>query len=132
MASPSYSFYCPTCGILSLEEGECSCGDGPFLDLRTQFARDLLEGTDERLRRKRNRLHRYLAVAPAFASTVLVAWFFPSMYMDTLTGDANGEILLGVAVGFGLFYMAILKALWPHRSHLGLLKKIPLNQETRE
>ena len=114
--------------MLAYEEGECSCGGGPFVDLRTQFARDLLEGTDERLKRKRHRMHRYLSVVPAVVTTVLVAWLFPAIYQDSQSGETSGEVLLGITVGLGFFYMALFSVLWPHRSRLGLLEKIPLNQ----
>jgi hypothetical protein len=114
----AYAFFCPTCDVREVSAGDCPCGDGPFLDLRTQMARDLLEDIDNKRKHRRDVLHRWLAIIPTVATMVAVGVLLPWLYED---GAA-----LGIAGGVGVGSMLLFGQVHPHRSRLKLLEEIPL------
>ena len=89
-----YAFFCPSCDAREVSAGDCPCGDGPFLDLRTQMARDLLEDIDNKRKRRRDALHRWLTILPTVATVVGLWVLLPSLFED---GEVFFAVLLELA-----------------------------------
>ncbi len=95
-----------------------------MLDLRTQFARDLVEEMDDKRRHRHERVRRWLAILPA-AGTAGVLWAtFPDVFATVSAPFALDRLLFLAVLGLG--YMWLFGQLRPFRSMLGVLREVAL------